>query len=467
MDLLQPRSARLIARFAAAAALGFACQAAHAGVHMCLDAQGNKSYTDKPCASLDSYTSRIVESTDAGGKVCKELLERVNSTLKSMADLDSDVSPGYGANVYGKDLEATRTLYERRCGRKAPSAPPSKYANSADLASPTAARTTNKSTPASLEHTPADTLPQQNPREHAAASTPDVDAGRQASELDKGLPSARLVGSTTQIAKQISQLIIEFWWIPVIGVALARLKWLKSRSAVLKPFANQAAGSSRAFLRALGNCRRYILARASQYHRDILAYIQRRKDESASGDFVARTIKYSLSTGDYQLLNNVLLPSEDGTTQVDLILVSKFGVFVIREKDRPGEIHGDANSEEWKQITGAMTSTFKNPLHQNGKHVRTVMDLARLDEQKVHSLIAFSGLAKFATEMPGNVTAGMDFLNYIKSKRQQILSVDDITKITRAIELARFKPARAANVRPAPVAEVGPRPNKADESTQT
>lgn len=46
---------------------------------------------------------------------------------------------------------------------------------------------------------------------------------------------------------------------------------------------------------------------------------------------------------DYHLMNHVTLQMNDGTTQVDHILVSRFGVFVIETKDYKGWIFANAN----------------------------------------------------------------------------------------------------------------------------
>ncbi|MCU7836902.1 MAG: NERD domain-containing protein, partial [gamma proteobacterium symbiont of Taylorina sp.] len=48
------------------------------------------------------------------------------------------------------------------------------------------------------------------------------------------------------------------------------------------------------------------------------------------GEFQVNLIlKFFLPKKDYYLIKNVTLPTEDGTTQIDHILVSKFGIFVI------------------------------------------------------------------------------------------------------------------------------------------
>lgn len=42
---------------------------------------------------------------------------------------------------------------------------------------------------------------------------------------------------------------------------------------------------------------------------------------------------------------------DDGTTQVDHILVSRFGVFVIETKDFSGWIFASATDRTWTQVT--------------------------------------------------------------------------------------------------------------------
>ena len=43
----------------------------------------------------------------------------------------------------------------------------------------------------------------------------------------------------------------------------------------------------------------------------------------------------------YTLFKNVTLPTEDGTTQIDHVIVSRYGVFVIETKNMKGWLFGD------------------------------------------------------------------------------------------------------------------------------
>lgn len=42
--------------------------------------------------------------------------------------------------------------------------------------------------------------------------------------------------------------------------------------------------------------------------------------------------------------------TDKGSTQIDHIVVSKYGVFAIETKNYRGEIYGDDNREKWTQI---------------------------------------------------------------------------------------------------------------------
>ena len=64
---------------------------------------------------------------------------------------------------------------------------------------------------------------------------------------------------------------------------------------------------------------------------------------------VARRLRDGLPD-EYLLLNDVYLPLPDGTTtQIDHIVVSQYGVFVVETKCYKGWIFGDSESRAWTQ----------------------------------------------------------------------------------------------------------------------
>ena len=155
--------------------------------------------------------------------------------------------------------------------------------------------------------------------------------------------------------------------------------------------------------------------------------------------------KWRLNKNQYHLIKNVTLPTGNGTTQIDHIIVSVFGVFVVETKNMKGWIFGNPNQKTWTQKIYRHSSKFQNPLHQNYKHVKTLESLLGLNEKQVHSVIVFVGNSKFKTEMPENVTYGGGYARYIKSKTTSVLTESEVIEITKKIELGRLTPSFKTN----------------------
>jgi restriction system protein len=157
------------------------------------------------------------------------------------------------------------------------------------------------------------------------------------------------------------------------------------------------------------------------------------------GEFIVNlSAKWMLDKRQYHLIKNVTLPTEDGTTQIDHIIVSIFGVFVVETKNMKGWIFGNPNQKTWTQKIYKHSNKFQNPLHQNYKHVKTIESLLGLNEQQVHSVIVFVGDSTFKAEMPENVTYGGGYIKFIKSRATPVLTESEVSEITNKIESGRL-----------------------------
>jgi restriction system protein len=83
----------------------------------------------------------------------------------------------------------------------------------------------------------------------------------------------------------------------------------------------------------------------------------------------------------------VTLPTEDGTTQIDHVIVSRYGVFVIETKNLKGWIFGSPQQKTWTQKIYRHTTKFQNPLHQDYKHTQTLQAALELDPEKIFPVI--------------------------------------------------------------------------------
>jgi len=161
------------------------------------------------------------------------------------------------------------------------------------------------------------------------------------------------------------------------------------------------------------------------------------------GEFkVNRILQNCLGREQYRLIKDVTLPTEEGgTTQVDHILVSVFGVFVIETKNMRGWIFGKPEEEEWTQkfLPWKKGCSFPNPRRQNYKHVQAARELCNLEENQVHSVVVFVGSGRFKSEMPDDVVEGSgNLIDHIKSRTEQVLSPSEVEDVVDAIETGRL-----------------------------
>ena len=148
-----------------------------------------------------------------------------------------------------------------------------------------------------------------------------------------------------------------------------------------------------------------------------------------------------LNKEDYHLFRNVTLPTEDGTTQIDHIVVSRFGIFVIETKNMKGWIFGSQNQRTWTQKIYKHTNKFQNPLHQNYRHTKTLEDCLDLPDGKIFSVIVFVGDSTFKTDMPENVVYASRLNGYIKTRQEVVLTEEEVSRAILKIEGGRLIPS--------------------------
>lgn len=140
------------------------------------------------------------------------------------------------------------------------------------------------------------------------------------------------------------------------------------------------------------------------------------------------------------LLNNLLLPTDKDTTQVDHILLLPSGIFVIETKNMKGWIFGDEKSKTWTQQIYKHKSKFQNPLHQNHKHVKTISAMLNLEDDTIlHNIVVFVGSATFKTKMPKNVYKIFRLRNYIKQQNFDRLSYSKLEEYSNILQNQKQK----------------------------
>lgn len=150
----------------------------------------------------------------------------------------------------------------------------------------------------------------------------------------------------------------------------------------------------------------------------------------------------------YHRLNGITLPrANGGSTQIDHVIVSVYGIFVIETKNYKGWIYGSEKQRQWTQaFPNGSKFKFQNPLRQNYLHIKTLADLLDLELSYFHSMIAFIGECELKTrdELPDHVLTG-GMVSYVKKKQDKILTEDEVTSIVEQIESNRFSKSWRTN----------------------
>ncbi|MBF4521122.1 NERD domain-containing protein [Acinetobacter towneri] len=139
----------------------------------------------------------------------------------------------------------------------------------------------------------------------------------------------------------------------------------------------------------------------------------------------------------YILLNDVTLPDESaGTTQIDHILLSPFGVFVIETKNYKGWIFGGERQKVWTQKIYKKSYKFQNPVYQNYKHIKVLESVLSdiVEPQLLHSVIVFMPDCEFKTSLPKNVFKGSAWIEFVKGFQHEVIPPMKLKRIQLRIE---------------------------------
>jgi hypothetical protein len=101
----------------------------------------------------------------------------------------------------------------------------------------------------------------------------------------------------------------------------------------------------------------------------------------------------------YRFFKDVTLPTSDGrTTQIDHIVVARYGVFVMETKNWRGRIFGSADDATWTQKFARSSFPHQNPLRQNHKHVKVLQELLQLPDNAFKSVVFLGPDCRFMKE---------------------------------------------------------------------
>lgn len=123
--------------------------------------------------------------------------------------------------------------------------------------------------------------------------------------------------------------------------------------------------------------------------------VNRSRIKGSWGEYkVARQLK-KLNPEEYKVINRLLFRTEDRSSQIDHVVVSRFGIYVIETKNFKGWIHGADSSEYWVQSIYSQKNEFRNPVKQNWSHIYALKNiLGEYGKITYYPIVVFAGRAQ-------------------------------------------------------------------------
>lgn len=128
------------------------------------------------------------------------------------------------------------------------------------------------------------------------------------------------------------------------------------------------------------------------------------------GEKTVNMILKKLNKDDYIVFKNITLQNDNKYAQIDHVVVSKYGIFVIETKNYSGKIYGKRQDKNWTQFIKSQKFSFYNPVKQNEQHIKVLS--RNLKEQYKDKQFIFFSIVVFTGN--SNIDKVQDCLEVIK-----------------------------------------------------
>ncbi|MEI6130980.1 MAG: nuclease-related domain-containing protein [Planctomycetota bacterium] len=147
----------------------------------------------------------------------------------------------------------------------------------------------------------------------------------------------------------------------------------------------------------------------------------------------------------YHAFHNIVIPSRNGTTEIDHLVVSQFGIFVIETKYWSGWLFASERDKTWTRVHFRNKRQVPSPLRQNYGHVMALSELLDVPPSKFRPLVAVRG-ATFKTALPHGVVTG-GYASHVRRARTNEIDVAEVDRIVAVLRSDRVGRGFIARIR--------------------
>jgi ribulose bisphosphate carboxylase small subunit len=125
----------------------------------------------------------------------------------------------------------------------------------------------------------------------------------------------------------------------------------------------------------------------------------------------------------YKVINNIMLQVGNKTTQIDHVVVSNYGIFVIETKNYKGWIIGNEYDDNWKQVIYKRKEKLHNPIKQNYGHIQALKEVLNdMPDINYISIVAFTTKADLKVTTKTEVVYTINLPKTIKKYNNETIA---------------------------------------------
>ena len=172
-----------------------------------------------------------------------------------------------------------------------------------------------------------------------------------------------------------------------------------------------------------------------------------REYRGKAGECAVNGFLFNLSKRDYRIEHDMRVRTAGGRpAQIDHLVFSRHGIFVIETKNYNGEVIGNVANSKWRIKYGKKVYTRENPLVQNKRHVEVLSTITELPVTSFFNIVVLFGGMKFKYKShDNNYMSPWRMLKFIRRQEKVRFSHGQIGVVIDAVENARVKNVREAS----------------------
>lgn len=142
---------------------------------------------------------------------------------------------------------------------------------------------------------------------------------------------------------------------------------------------------------------------------------------------------------EYFLWNDIVLQRNGYSVQIDHVVISPYGIFVIETKNYTGWIYGNDDSDQWTKNMYGYRYYFNNPIKQNNSHVKALARLFCMPESFFIPIVVFLNRADLRCNTKAIVIYESQLLDEIYNYRKSVMTSADVQRLATILNAATIE----------------------------